>query len=75
MDGIYDNSKTAEQNIAGLIRSEHGGMCSGSVTGVRFPGVPSVEEVAAKAGLIAADLGQPMTESQWQAAAEVVCPD
>lgn len=73
MDGIYDSSKTAEQNIAGMIRSEHGGMCSGQPQGVRYPGAPSVEEVAAKAGID--DLDAEMTEEQWQAAGEVVCPD
>lgn len=46
MDGTYDPRQTIGQAIAGLIRATHDGLCSGEPNGIRYPGVPSVDDIA-----------------------------
>lgn len=72
MDGVVYDSRPAAPQIAGLIRAANAGLCSGEPVGVRYPGVPSVEDVLAKLGIGADD---PLTESEWLAACEIVEPD
>jgi hypothetical protein len=73
MDGQYYDDMRADDNLAGLIRSTHDGMCSDVPAGITYPGVPSVEEIAKKIGLT--DVGQPMTEDQWYAACDACATD
>ena len=63
MDGIFDDRSSKAANIAGLIREHHSGCCSGAPSGVRYPNVPSVEEIAARAGVTLDDAA--MTEDEW----------
>lgn len=62
MDGIYDEKQTAADAIAGLIRANNAGACSGDPRGVRYPGVPSTSDVCARLGI---DASAPMSEEQW----------
>jgi hypothetical protein len=71
MDGVMDCRPAGEQ-IADMIRAANAGLCSGEPAGVRYPGVPSVEDVLAQLGIEADD---PLTEDQWIAACEIVDPD
>lgn len=68
-DGVFDPYDSARENIAGLIRANHSGMCSGEPAGIRYPEVPSVEDVTDKLGI---DPDGPMTEDQWDAACDVL---
>jgi hypothetical protein len=54
MDGMYDGKQIASVAIAGLIRANNAGACSGEPHGVRYPGV--------RLGI---DANAPMTEEQY----------
>lgn len=71
-DGIYSSRATAAANVAGLIRANNSGMCSGEPAGVRYPDVPSVEDVLDALGL-APDAE--MSEDDWLRACDVVLPE
>ncbi len=62
MDGLYDARQTAMDAIAGIIRANNAGTCSGEPSGVRYPGVPSAQDVCARLGI---DASAPMTEEQY----------
>ena len=62
MDGMYDGKQIASAAIAGLIRANNAGACSGEPHGVRYPGVPSVSDVCARLNI---DASAPMTEEQY----------
>lgn len=72
MDNVFDDRKTVADAVAGLIRSSHGGMCSGEPRGVSYPGVPSVYEVLGRLGV---DGDDHITESVWDRACEIIYPD
>jgi hypothetical protein len=67
MDGIYKPNATAAENVAGIIRATHDGMCSDG--SVRYSGVPSTKEILAEIGVGPNDQ---LTEAQWVAAYEAV---
>lgn len=58
----YDDTRTAGENIATVIRGYHSGMLSGSPAGASYPGVPTILEVADALGI---DAGKTMTEREW----------
>ena len=62
MDGLYDARQNAMDAIAGIIRANNAGACSGEPHGVRYPGVPSVSDVCARLNI---DASAPMTEEQY----------
>lgn len=67
MDGVYDPRASAASNIAGLIRSQHSGMCSGEPKGIKYPGIPSAEDVCQQIGV---NPERPLTEDEWCAACD-----
>jgi len=69
MDGMYDGKQIASAAIAGLIRANNAGACSGEPHGVRYPGVPSVSDVCVRLGI---DASAPMSEEQWHMAAGAI---
>ena len=69
MDGMYDGKQTAADAIAGLIRANNAGACSGEPHGVRYPGVPSALDVCVRLGI---DVDMPLSEEQWYVAAGCV---
>ena len=69
MDGMYDGKQIASAAIAGLIRANNAGACSGEPHGVRYPGVPSVSDVCARLNI---DASAPMSEEQWHMAAGAI---
>ena len=70
MDGIYNAAENAGNNIAGLIRSQNHGLCSGN--GVSYPGVPSVSAILERLGLSYED---ELSEHGWFEACELVSPE
>jgi len=68
----YNPDKNAAWNVATIIMCENSGLCSGEPRGIRYPGVPSVDDVLAKLGVDGKDA---MPEAQWIEAYEIVAPD
>jgi len=66
---MYDGKQIASAAIAGLIRANNAGACSGEPHGVRYPGVPSVSDVCVRLGI---DASAPMSEEQWHMAAGAI---
>ena len=69
MDGRFYDGQRANESVAGLIRAIHSGMCSGEPQGIRYPGVPSVDEVL---GEMSISPDTPMTEELWDVACDII---
>lgn len=65
----YDSTMPANQAIAVIIRAQCSGLCSGEPSGVTYPGIPCVQDIATNLNI---DLDMPLSEDQWVNAWEFV---
>lgn len=72
IEAVWDDRRPTAASAAVIIRSAHSGACSGDPAGVRYPGVPTVDEVMAQAGVRPCDT---TSEADWLRLCDAVCDE
>lgn len=71
MEAIWNNERSVRESVATAIRASHSGQVS---VGVRYPGVPSVDDILGKLTGVDADAAT-TSERDWERICAAVEPD